>query len=205
METGFCVRSHPVQSGGRPVRPSRAGFIHPFPRPSSHGFAGRARKIGCSPAWVCQAVICCSSGREGERLAAGDTQGACLVAWCRLAEEIALEAAAAGRSGEGEFLLGLDAFRDDGDLLDAGDLGKCGNEDLRHLVVGEAADIGAVDLDAVDGQRLQIVETVMSGAEVVERDVEAEAAQCFQAFSVSAKGASPVAAMLITSRAWMPR
>lgn len=71
--------------------------------------------------------------------------------------------------------------------------------------MGEAADIGAVDLDAVDGQRLQMVETAMSGAEVVERDVEAEAAQCFQAFSVSAKAASPVAAMLITSRAWMPR
>ena len=51
----------------------------------------------------------------------------------------------------GELFFGLDAFGDDGDMLDARDLRQRRNEDLGDLIVGEAADIRAVDLDAVDG------------------------------------------------------
>ena len=63
-----------------------------------------------------------------------------LVARRRPAEEIALETIAAGSLGQGEFLLRLDALGDDGDVLDACDLGERRNENLRHLVMGEAAD-----------------------------------------------------------------
>src|SRR5438874_6436458 len=121
------------------------------------------------------------SGAESERMAIGTAEHDRLVARRLLAEEIALEAAAPNRAGKDKFLWRLDAFGDDADVLDARDLGERGNEDLCHLIVGEAADIGTVDLEAVDGQGLQVVEAAMTGAEVAERGVEAEPAQRFQA------------------------
>src|SRR5437764_15196637 len=72
---------------------------------------------------------------------------------------------------------GLDTF---GDSMESEAFGEPQQMTEEHLVVGAAAEVadkGAVDLDRVDRQRLQMPQRGMPGAEIVERDTATGLAQ----------------------------
>ena len=73
--------------------------------------------------------------------------------------------------------LGLDALGDHERAALAGEGHDREHHGARPAVLDRRGDDGAVDLDEVDGQRAQHLEARVAGADVVERELEAERAQ----------------------------
>ena len=98
----------------------------------------------------------------------------------RLCEQKALHLVAAGEPQQHPLLVGLDAFRqhfhaervaERDDRLDDG-AGMAGR--------AQRADEGAIDLDLAEREFLQVAQARIAGAEIVERDADAERAQRFE-------------------------
>ena len=94
-----------------------------------------------------------------------------------LAEIIALEEADAFAAQDRRLLGGLDAFGHGGEAEPARQADEMAQEDLVVVVLAEIAHEGAVDLDGVDGERLEVAQRGEAGAEIVERDAAAQLAQ----------------------------
>src|ERR1051326_2739023 len=95
----------------------------------------------------------------------------------RLREEEALHHVAPVAAKEHGLFFHLDAFRDDFEAEGVGH-GDDGGDDGGAVRVGvDVADEGLVDLERVDREALEVGERRVAGAEVVERDADAELLQ----------------------------
>ena len=95
----------------------------------------------------------------------------------RAAEVVALGAAAAQVDQRLQDALGLHALGDDVEAEVAGEVDRRADDHGVAVVVGHRGDEGAVDLDLVERQLLEVGERRLAGAEVVEREPDAERAQ----------------------------
>ena len=92
-------------------------------------------------------------------------------------EEVALAEAASHLLEELELIFGFDAFRDDIHAEDTGELDD-GLDDLEGLLAAlDALDKGAVDLEDVEGESVEVAEGAVAGTKVVHVERDAEVAQ----------------------------
>ena len=98
----------------------------------------------------------------------------------RRAEQIALHFRAAERTKQFQLLLRLDALRGRRHVAFGGDVHHCPHDAGRSVRLGDVVDEAAVDLDLVERKTLQIAERGIAGAEIVERDSDADAAKLMQ-------------------------
>src|SRR6267154_1557020 len=94
-----------------------------------------------------------------------------------LADEITLHRVAALLGEEAELLLGLDALGDDRHFQAVAEVDDGANDRRRLRAAAEVHDEGAVDLDLVERERLQIAQRGIAAAEIVHRDAHAERLQ----------------------------
>src|SRR5258705_288808 len=92
----------------------------------------------------------------------------------RLADEIALHRVAPLVGEEGELLLGFDAFGYDRHLEPMAEADHRADDRGRLRVAPEIHDKGAVDLDLVERERLQVAQRGIPAAEIVHRDAHAQ-------------------------------
>src|SRR5579859_7482048 len=98
----------------------------------------------------------------------------------RLADQIALRLRAALAAQHVELLGGLDAFRGR-DHTEAPPQARDGPNDRERIVARrKLAHERAIDLDLVEREAAQIAQRGIAGAEIVERDLDAELAQLEQ-------------------------
>ena len=95
----------------------------------------------------------------------------------RLADEIALHHVAALVGEEAELFLGFDALGDDRHVEAVAEADHRADDRRRLRVAAEIHDEGAVDLDLVERERLQIGQRRIAAAEIVHRDAHAERLQ----------------------------
>ena len=106
-----------------------------------------------------------------------------LGAWsmgCGCGEEVSLHVWASELEEYGDLFVVVDAFGDDEEVEV---LGECddGGDDGGVLAFGaDRPDEGLVDLDDVEGEGSEVGEGRVAGAEVIERDVDAEGSQRVQ-------------------------
>ena len=91
--------------------------------------------------------------------------------------QIALHRVAAFLGEEGELLLGLDALGDDRHFEAVAEADHGADDRGRLRIAAEIDDEGAVDLDLVERERLQIAQRGIAAAEIVHRDAHAERLQ----------------------------
>ena len=94
-----------------------------------------------------------------------------------LAEQIALHAVAAFLGEEGELVDRLDALGDDRHFEAVAEIDHGADDRRRLRVAAEIHDEGAVDLDLVERERLEIAQRGVSAAEIIHGDAHAERLQ----------------------------
>src|SRR4051812_24578344 len=92
----------------------------------------------------------------------------------RPAEQIALDLVTAEIAHAGEIVRGLDAFGGDRHPEALGELDDRLDDRDRLAVAGRVADEAAVDLQFVEDGLVQIAERRIAGAEIVQRNADAE-------------------------------
>src|SRR5579872_871049 len=113
--------------------------------------------------------------RRLDRIAGAADQRIILVDRQRLADEIALHGVAALFGQETKLFLGFHAFGHDRHFQAMTEADDGANDRRRLRIAAEIHDEGAVDLDLVEGERLQITQRRVTAAEIVHRDTHAKA------------------------------
>ena len=152
-------------TGRRSTQVGAATGHHPVPAPTSLNQVGARR--GCP-------------GQAGRGLAQR-VLGLDQLGGARAAEQVALATVAADLAQARQLQRGLDALGDHRQAEGVAELDD-GLDDRRVLGVdAQAVDERAVDLDRLDREPLQVGERRVAGAEVVDGEVQAEAAQLARA------------------------
>src|ERR1041384_2306427 len=100
----------------------------------------------------------------------------------RLGEQEALHLVAAGEPQQNALLLGLHALAQNRETEGASERHDGLDDDAAVGGLAERDDETAVDLELVEWEALEIAEVGIAGAEVVERDADAELVQILNAF-----------------------
>ena len=95
----------------------------------------------------------------------------------RTSEEVALSLLAAQLLQESELARGLDALSDRAEMQVVCQANQGGDDARRVLVLLDARDEGTVDLDAIDGQLMQVAQRGIAGAEVIEGHANSQRTQ----------------------------
>src|SRR6185437_14740539 len=98
----------------------------------------------------------------------------------RLADQVALHGVAAFVGEEGELFQGLDSLGHQRHAEAVAEVDDGGDDRGRLRIAAEIDDEGAVDLDLVERERLQIAQRGIARAEIVHRDAHAERLQAAQ-------------------------
>ena len=93
------------------------------------------------------------------------------------AEQVALNLVALLAAEDGKLVLGLDAFGGRRQIERPGQLQDGADDGVGLVRTADAVEEAAVDLDLVEGQRLQYLQRRVAGAEIVEDDMDAEGAE----------------------------
>src|SRR5579872_3077540 len=120
--------------------------------------AGLARRLDRVPGWTAD-------------------QPVVLIDRKRLADEVALDGVAALLGEEGKLLLGFHALGDDRHFEAVTKTDDRANDRRRLRAAAEIHDEGAVDLDLVERECLQIAQRRVAAAEIVHRNAHAKALQ----------------------------